>query len=294
MLVDLVSTKTSDGLKLHGALHAARDGAKPIADGPDVLVCLPGVGGNFYGTTMAEHLTPWLTAAGIDVLWINTRGHDSIAVIHRESGGGVRQGAAFEIVDDCRHDIAGWLDFVAERGYRSPTLLGHSLGAIKSLYSQAYAPRSEVHSVVAVSPPRLSCRAFRAGPDSGPFFEDLSTAQQHVEAGRARQLMQTRFPVPLIISAGTFVDKYGPEERYNILKFTSRLECPHVFIYGGRELEQGGIAFAGVPDELRGLPERRFQAPVLTVPDANHMYTGLHESLAREVLTWLGERRTES
>ena len=302
MIVDLVSTTTADGVKLHAALHRAA--ALPtrhsgsISDlrapgGLDVLLCLPGVGGNFYGTTMAEELTPLLTATGLDVLWVNTRGHDGIAVVHTRTGG-IRQGAAFEIVDDCRHDITAWLDYLVGRGYRNPGLLGHSLGAIKSLYSQAFAPHASVRSILAISPPRLSCRAFQAGPDSSRFLQDLSTAQEHVQAGRPKQLIRARYPVPLIISAATYLDKYGPDERYNILEFVERIRCPHAFIYGGHELETGGIAFAGVPEALRDLAQRRFAAPVITVADADHMYTGRREPLARALLGWLADPKPAS
>jgi hypothetical protein len=259
----------------------------------DVLLCLPGVGGNFYGTTMAAELTPLLTAAGLDVLWINTRGHDSIAVVHTQRGG-LRQGAAFETVDDCRHDVNAWLDFLLARGYRAPGLFGHSLGAIKALYSQAFAPHPAARSIVAVSPPRLSCQAFRAGENRARYEEDLATARQHVEAGRPQQLLQTRFPVPLIISAGSYLDKYGPEERYNILRFVERVACPHAFVYGERELATGGIAFAGVPQAIEALPRRTFPAPVFTVPGADHMYTGRWNALAGTVLRWLGDRQEAS
>lgn len=308
MIVDLVQTMTRDGVKLHGALHRAAStaagkeqnssgnsaaGRPSTIDAPgglDVLLCLPGVGGNFYGTTMAAELTPLLTAAGLDVLWINTRGHDSIAVVHTRRGG-MRQGAAFETVDDCRHDVTAWLDFLLDRGYRAPGLFGHSLGAIKALYSQAFAPHPEARLIVAVSPPRLSCRAFRAGEDHSRYEEDLATAQQHVASGRPQQLIETRFPVPLIISAGSYVDKYGPEERYNILRFVPQVGCPHAFIYGGQELAAGNIAFTGVPEAIEALPRRRFPAPVFTVPDADHMYTGKWDALARVILHWLGDPR---
>ena len=58
--------------------------------------------------------------------------------VHRRHGeGGRRQGAA-EIMDDCRHDLAAWLDWLRQRVGPHVGLLGHSLGAVKCLYASAH------------------------------------------------------------------------------------------------------------------------------------------------------------
>jgi hypothetical protein len=308
MIVDLVKTVTADGVHLHGALHAhtaSRPGGAPPATrgdaaagtlgeaAVDVLLCVPGVGGNFYGSGLADELTPYLTESGLDVLWVNTRGHDSVSIAYSERGPR-RQGAAYEIVDECRHDLTAWVDFLVERGYQSPAVLGHSLGAIKALYSQSFAPHPRLACLIAISPPRLSCRAFTEGPEGSRFFGDLDTARRHLEAGQPRVLFDTHVPFPMVMSAAAYVDKYGPAERYNILEFAGRVACPHLYVYGGRELEQGGIAFAGLPEALAGLAERRFRAPIHVVADADHMYTRHRRPLAEAVLAWLGDRRPAS
>ncbi|MCO6458992.1 MAG: alpha/beta hydrolase [Pirellulaceae bacterium] len=288
MLVDLVQTVTADGVRLHGALHSA---TAPRATGlrVDVLLGLSGVGSNFYGSSLAEDLTPKFLAAGLDVLWVNTRGHDHVAVV-QTAAGPRRQGAAYETVDECRHDVAGWLDLLVDRGYLAPGIVGHSLGAIKALYSQAHAPHGALAALVALSPPRLSCRAFRAGEQGERFFEDLETARRHVEQGQPLQLFPARVPFPLIMGAAAYLDKYGPEERYNILKFAGRVACPHVFFYGGGELRDGGVAFAGLPEALESLTDRRYAARTVVIPDADHMYTSRRDALAERILAWLGER----
>src|SRR6185436_4552568 len=208
----------------------------------DAAICLHGVGASFYTSSTLEAVAPALRKLGISVLLANTRGHDSLFTAS-VSMGRKRQGAAVEIVDECRFDVAGWCKFLLERGLSRILLIGHSLGAIKAIYSQAHEPQSQVVGVIAASPPRLSCQAFKNSLESAPFFESLLTAEQLIKAGRGDELFLAKFPFPLLISGASYIDKYGPAERYNILSFAHQLKVPALFTYGSKELESGGIAF---------------------------------------------------
>ena len=265
-------------------MHTPQQTAESRVD-VDALVCLHGVGGNFYGSTLLEKITPSLLELGIHVLWANTRGHDAMntSIV---SSKGRRQGAAYETVDDCRHDVAAWIDQLIERGHERIGLLGHSLGAIKSIYSQAMERHESVQRIVAISPPRLSYSCFVNGEHRATFFETIATAEQHVAEGRPAVLMEVTFPFPLLITASGYVDKYGREERYNILKFADKVHCPMFFTYGERELDHGEIAFAGVPEALESLSTA---APLTTttIPNADHSYFGAYDSLAAEVANWI-------
>jgi len=106
------------------------------------------------------------------------------------------------------------------------------------------------------------------------------------KAGKGEELFTSTFPFPLLVTAAAYIDKYGPAERYNILKFAADLPCPALFTYGGKELTSGGIPFAGVPDALKSLPggERR---SIEVIDGADHVYTGVSEKLAETVAAWL-------
>jgi pimeloyl-ACP methyl ester carboxylesterase len=289
MLAELVRTTTADGLRLDGAFRAAGEGQ--VRRRPTVIV-LHGVGGNFYQSSTFEPLLPKLQAAGYPTLTVNTRGHDSVFGAQL---GNVRKrlGAAYEIVDDCRQDIAAWIKFLASRGHERVILLGHSLGAIKAVYAQANDKHANVVAVIAVSPPRLSYTAFThaqavAGitQEGSHFLESMSIARQLAKEGAGDELFTAKFPFPLLITADSYIDKYGPAERYNILEFTSQLTCPTLFTYGSKELAQGGIAFAGLPELINKLPSRALRE-VITIDAADHFYTGVQEQLAERVGEWL-------
>ncbi|QDU27418.1 Alpha/beta hydrolase family protein [Anatilimnocola aggregata] len=285
MLVELVRTTTADGLRLDGALHASDDGN--VRKKPAVLV-LHGVGGNFYSSSTFEPLLPKLHAAGYPTLTVNTRGHDSVFGAQL---GNIRRrlGAAYEIVDECRADIAAWIKLLVSRGHQRVILLGHSLGAIKAVYAQAHDRHASVAAVLAVSPPRLSFTAFNNAAESSVFFESMSIARELVKEGSDDELFDARFPFPLLITAASYIDKYGPAERYNILEFTQLLRCPTLFTYGSKELAQGGIAFAGLPEAINKIPAHAAR-DVITIPDADHFYTGVQKLLADRVGEWLTQQ----
>ncbi len=287
MLVELVKTTTSDGVRLDGALHCPARGISSI--GVDAFVFLHGVGGNFYGGSLFENLTASLVELGAAVLSVNTRGHDGMntAVV---TGRRKRQGAAYESVDECRFDVAAWCDFLTQRGYQRIGLLGHSLGAIKAVYAQAHQPHSAVCAVVAASPPRLSYSYFNNGERSSDFFAIIRQAQQHVSNGKSDTLMEVDFPFPIVITAAGYLDKYGREERYNIVEFAGRLTIPTLFVYGQRELESGGVAFAGVPDALKMVSPSANPFDIVIMDGADHFYSGVYEVLAQEVRAWLTRR----
>jgi pimeloyl-ACP methyl ester carboxylesterase len=287
MHVELVRTTTRDGLRLDGALADSRT---PAPDsGPSAAILLHGVAGSFYTMGTLEPLAARLQQQGLAVLRVNTRGHDSV---FGTMAGNVRRrfGAAYETVDDCRFDVAAWIEFLASRGHERVVLIGHSLGAIKAVYAQALEKFPRVAAVVAASPPRLSYSAFMNSPESSVFLESMSTAERMVAEGRGEELFTGKFPFPLLITAAGYIDKYGPAERYNILRFAAELPCPVLFTYGSKELEQGGVAFAGLPEAIMTLrnTERR---SVEVIQGADHFYSGTAEKLADVVAAWLAQQR---
>jgi len=275
VLVDLLNVTTEDGLRLDGALRMPAADVQPVL-GVDAVLCLHGTGSNFYASNLMASLTTALVGAGTAALAANTRGHDGISSTNAPVGRRL-QGAAYEIVDACCHDISAWLGLLRERGYQRLGLLGHSLGAVKSIYSQVHRPDSSVHWVVAISPPRLSYSGFLGDSRAEEFLRDYGRAHDLVRHGRSRELIEILFPLPYAISAEGFLDKYGPEERYDVLKLIPRVAQPLVLTYGTEELPTSA-AFRGMPDEIAKLPagERR---QMLLLAGADHFYAGMYSEL---------------
>jgi hypothetical protein len=319
--VEMIKTVAEDGLRLDGVLHPAQtvsptlgspslgspsqaspspgtmpesSSAHPFVDG---LICLHGVGSNFYGSSLFEALTPSLTSLGIPVAWVNTRGRDNVF------GSSTRRGrrwfgAAFEVVSECCWDVSGWLTWAERRSWRRVGLVGHSLGAIKAVFSQSQVSAADaspglaglVSHLIALSPPRLCYRLFQNDPAGAAFFDAITMARKHVAAGEPDALIRVQYPYPLLISAASYVDKYGPGEQYDIVPLVPRLRCPVLFTYGQSELETGGVAFAGVPEALRGAARPDQPLTVAMIPGADHNYTRCAAPLAEVLQAWLSSR----
>jgi len=283
MLVDLVQLAASDGVRLHGALEQRPADAAP-ASSVDAWLCLHGTGSNFYAASTLAGITPKLLADGAAVLRANTRGHDIVCTGPSAVGRGF-QGAAFERIDEAPLDLAAWIAWLTDRGYRRIGLLGHSLGAVKAIFTLAGQTLEGVAALVAVSPPRLSYGYFCQTPRSEVFKETFDQAQQLVNAGRGDDLMLVRFPLTYYVSAAGFVDRYGPEERYNVLGLLAGVRVPTLVTYGSTEV-QGDYAFRGMPEAVEALATEANRLQVAVLAGADHIYTACHDSLAARIGSW--------
>lgn len=281
MRVELTRVTTADGFRLDGALRRApgRDGFPEI----DVAVCVHGTGGNFYSSPLFDALSDGLVGAGIDVLRVNTRGHDAVSSA-ATSEGSRRQGAAYERVSDSRRDLAAWCEWLLGLGLGRIGLIGHSSGALKALYSLSERPIEGVATTIAISPPRLSHTWFRSSHAGATFAALFDVAERLVREGRPEQLLDIEFPLPTLVSAAAYLDKYGPAERYNLLHWVDKIAVPTHFFFGSDELVDN-VAFTGLPEALTSLLGPR--ASVAVIPGANHFYVGKLPDLAARVLALL-------
>jgi pimeloyl-ACP methyl ester carboxylesterase len=278
--VELVQIVTADGVRLDGVLRTAD--ASNSSSRVDAWLGIHGTGSNFYASRLLAALEPRL-ARSAAVLRVNTRGHDLVAT----GGPGAQRwlGAAFERVADATHDLAAWLHFLEARGYRRIGLLGHSLGAVKAIHFAAQPNGPALAAVVAASPPRLSYAHYAAGERSEEFLSTLAKARSHVEAGHPDELMLVEFPLTYWVSAAAYVDRYGPEERYNVLGAIPRVRAPLLVTYGSRELD-ADVSFQGMPEEIEKLSaEQARQVAVLAGGD--HLYSTVELALADRIEVWL-------
>lgn len=284
MLARLVNTSTTDGVRLHGALLTPTGYESPKVD---VVMTMHGVGGNFYGSNIFSNLAPAIQSWGAHVLLTNNRGHDGLTKSPMMARAGF--GAAYEIVDESRLDIRAWLEFLTAEGFRRVVLFGHSLGAVKSIYSMARECFPEVKGIFACSPPCLSYQKLVASSDASEFLANIARAKEYCDRGEPNQLLDVRFPFPLIISAAAYLEKYGPTERYNFLVHTPQLKIPVKFCYGELELTRPVGAFNKIDEDIKRLGQQQSNLSLAIVPMANHFYTNSLVLLEKELLDWLNQ-----
>ena len=134
--------KAADNERLHGALLTPAGLPSDVA-----LVFVHGVAMNFYLPPLFD-FGKELAARDLHCFVINTRGHDWICRAGNLTKFG---GSAYENLDDCLFDLDAALKFLAKLEYRRFVLIGHSLGAIKSIIYQGTRQRSDIAGVVSCS-----------------------------------------------------------------------------------------------------------------------------------------------
>jgi len=291
MNVELIHTFAADSLRLDGALYGPAATPEPAGGvGLDAVLVLHGTGSNFYGSRFLAGIAERVASWGAACLVVNTRGHDQITtalVRHPDGSTGSRTiGSAYERVDECRFDVGAWAALLRERGHGRIGIFGHSLGAVKAIYAAVNDSPPGLAALVAISPPRLSYAHFAASPRGPGFLEEVAAAERHVAEGDPDELMSIRFPIPYVITAAGYLDKYGPAENYNLLRLVDRLPVPTLFTFGSSEVQQG-IAFRGFPDALEVAREAGARLKTVVIAGGDHHYTGVQGDLLNAIERWL-------
>lgn len=290
--MELVRVTTPDRVRLEGLWYPATTAARD-AGAIDAVIMHHGVGGNFYASGFFEYAVPALTARGIAVLRANNRGHDAM---YRQYGPGptpLLLGAAYELMDESRHDYRAWLDFATARGCRRVVLWGHSLGAVKAIYFAAKEQYPALAAVVASSPPRFGHATYDGKPEEFAALQaHLTEARARIAAGQGQSLMQVMKPIPLTISAASYVDKYGGVDDFDYTRHIPAMTVPLLVTIGGREgvdpMAAPIIPFAGTTEYLPALGRQNPHMHHAFIPNGDHGYTGCEAALQGAVLDFLG------
>src|SRR5579863_10162481 len=184
--LELVRVETVDALFLEGTIERPQSATSKLPI--DAFFLIHGTGSNFYATGVLATFAEQAVACGITVLRINTRGHDEICSIPGRHGT-VKGGATHERISEWPLDIAAWLDWLLARDFRRIVLVGHSMGGVKAIYSQADARHPAVSGIVGISPPRFSHELLRTGPRGELFCAEFACAQEIVAAGHGDSLI---------------------------------------------------------------------------------------------------------
>jgi pimeloyl-ACP methyl ester carboxylesterase len=268
----LCAFRTADKERLHGLLFTPPDAESDLA-----LVLVHGIAMNFYLPPLAT-FGQELTERGFHSFVINTRGHDWIARAGNLTKFG---GSAYENVEDCLLDLDGAFNFLRQHNYRRFVLVGHSLGAIKSIIYQGTRQRSDVVGVVSCSAPR-QFYSERIARQPG-FAEIIAKSENLIAEGKGEELLSVAVgPTPGIFSARSHVNKYGRDDRNDCRPYAGRLGCPLLAVVVGAEpkffLEyaQEMAAAAGPGSECR------------LVEGANHFYNRHTREIVEIIYQWLG------
>ena len=268
----LCTFKTLDNERLHGLLFTPPEIKSDLA-----LVLVHGVAMNFYLPPLSI-FGQELAQRGYHSLVMNTRGHDWIARAGNLTKFG---GSAYEVLEDCLPDLDGALEFLTKQSYRRFILIGHSLGAIKSIIYHGTRRRPDIVGIVSCSAPR-QFYSERAARQPG-FKEVIETAEALIAAGKSEELLSVAVgSAPGIFTARTHVNKYGRDDNNDCRPYANCLGCPLLAIVGSAEPKlfyeyaQEIVAGAGPSGTCK------------LIDGANHFYNRHTGEIVEVIYQWLG------
>ena len=276
MLVELVNVKTSDGVRLDGALA---EGTGSSRLGLDLVIFHHGLGSSFYPPSMHAAMAGQFIADGCSVLRVNNRGHD-----YAYSSSKGQLGGSYEIVDDFRLDCGAWLDFAETAGFQRIALWGHSLGAVKVIYYLAIERDPRIVCALASSPPRFRYDSFIAGDGGKSRLASFAHAEQLVAEGVPSELVSFELDPPLLFSADSLLDKYGPKDRYDFFRYLPDVGIPLLLMIGGLE---GGFRFQDLADQGEALAVAHPNLAFTSIEGADHSYMRRLPEVWATALAWL-------
>ena len=276
----LLQAVTSDGLVLDGFLAAPRRSKA-------VLIYVHGLGSNFY-RRVDQNLTRKLHRIRTAALWVNTRGHDTVARISTTTAEKrLTIGAERELLSDAHHDLEAWVKCAGRLGFRKIFLLGHSLGAVKvGLYIKRGQGLKQITGTIYASPPDMWNENYRAAQQK----EGLRIAKRMMRAGKRHELMPLGF-LQYSQTVESYFDKMGPTRGHNVFDFVRgklswarNFGRPQLLLYGDRDepVKDGNTKTALVTFK-RAVPN----ADVIQIKGANHNYRGKRHVFNDIITRWL-------
>jgi pimeloyl-ACP methyl ester carboxylesterase len=281
---ELVYVRSSDDIIDGGAIFMPPNtSAKPIA-----IIWTHGWGVNFYSPTYVQTGRA-LAALGYTFISANTRMHDLGNVAGWRGEKRIRGGGYWGVADEEVRDLAAWVDFAEERGFKKVILVGHSAGWAAVRSYQAEKQDSRVVGVVLASG---SVRAETRPTDP----DQLAEAKRLMAAGETDALIRDpKRSFPSYISAATFMAIANSPAEYRdffgVQKETmnpgvSRIHCPLLALFGDR----GDVGDASDLELLKSSIQRQSSGPsrvsTVMVQGADHMYTGEEAQVARAIANW--------
>lgn len=269
MRVEPVSVPT-DTVPLDGLLYLPDGGAVRGS-----VLLMHGNTMNFY-VGPPRFLPPRLTELGFACLAYNRRGHDVLS--NRDSRR--LEGGAYQTIGEAIADNRYAREWLRERGFPPPVVIGHSNGG--TLAVRYVADHADPPGLVLLSAHRggrdLLRVMARHGLMAGDRFEEITAeALGLVEEGRGDRLLL----VPgwwYVVSARTYVDYlyHAPD----LLELAPAVACPVLYVVGSQE-----------PPELYPAAEfarrAKGKVDVVTLEGCGHYYVGFESTVTELVCRWV-------
>lgn len=282
----IVHVQTSDDVADSGALFVPpKSVTKPVA-----IIWIHGWGVNFYFRTYVE-IGRALAKRGYATITANTRMHDIGNVEAWRGEKRVRGGGYWGVPSEQSLDLAAWIDFAGQLGFKKVVLVGHSDGWEAVRRYQWQTQDSRVAGLV-----------FASGPVDPAFpmpdAEQVAQARKMIAAGQPEDLVRlSNRSYPSFVSAATLLDLINtPPELKDFFGVRTanpgiaRVHCPLLAFFGTR----GDVGGEKDLELLTVSVKRQKSGPAsvetVLIEGADHMYAGEEDRVAQVIAKWADTR----
>jgi pimeloyl-ACP methyl ester carboxylesterase len=228
-----------------------------------------------------------LAERGYTCITANTRMHDIGNVEAWRGEKRIRGGGYWGLASEEVLDLAAWIDFAQDRGFKQVVLVGHSAGwtAVRT-----YQAKKQDQRVVGVILASGGVQADTGPPDP----EQLAQATRLMADGRGDDLVRIpKRSFPSFISAATFLDmaKTPPEFKDFFGVQTpnpavTRIRCPMLAFFGTK----GDVGTEADLKLLKTWIQRQSsgssRVDTVMIRNADHMYAGEEKQVAETIGKW--------
>jgi pimeloyl-ACP methyl ester carboxylesterase len=281
---ELVFVQSKDQIVDAGAMFTPqKDSIKPIG-----VIWIHGWGVNFYqpGYVMVGRA---LAERGYATIIGNTRMHDIGNVAGERWGKRIRGGGYWGVTSEESRDIAAWIDFASDRGFKKVVLVGHSAGWVEVARYEMDTQDPRVVGLVLASG---AVRPDTQQPDSQMLAQSIRLVAQ----GRGDDLL--RFPeqhrkYPSFVSAATYLDiARAPAALKDFFGVrtpnpgVTRVHCPLLGFFASKD----DVGDEADLELLRSSVQRHRTGPprvtTVMIEGGDHMYTGEEAQVAQTITSW--------
>jgi pimeloyl-ACP methyl ester carboxylesterase len=208
----LLQISTLDRLYLHGYYVSSEN--KKAA-----VLHIHGMESNFYQDNFIHALVDELEGKDIGFLTVNTRGNGRDTDFNTVDGDRKRIGSRYEMLEEAHLDIAAWLEFLIDEGYKEIVLEGHSAGTLKVVrYLFEGELKDKVNKLILLSP--IDPLGFRKACGRNDIEGFLKKAQAKVDEGNGDELITPEFDHDAL-SYKTFISWYKRDDLGRMFEFCS-------------------------------------------------------------------------
>lgn len=145
-----LNVPTKRGTVLNGVLFE-------VQSADTVVIAITGIHGNFYSNPFYYNFGDTLNSGNIDFIYAQTNDAlGKIDTVNVKTGQSEIIGSFKEDFNDTDEDIAAYLDYADQSGYKHIILAGHSLGANKVIYYLSRHHDQRVEHFLLLSPANLT------------------------------------------------------------------------------------------------------------------------------------------